>query len=56
MRLLFPFLQRYRTPSSSDERSGSETPPHWKQAQSRLKKLKEVNINKDKDKTSDTAA
>lgn len=36
---------RYRTPSRSDSeerRSGSETPPHWRQAQSRLRSYNEV--------------
>ncbi|XP_035216864.1 peptidyl-prolyl cis-trans isomerase G-like [Stegodyphus dumicola] len=33
---------RYRTPSPSGSRSGSETPPHWKQAQSRLRNIKDV--------------
>ncbi|XP_029823380.2 peptidyl-prolyl cis-trans isomerase G [Ixodes scapularis] len=34
-------FMRYRTPSPEGGRSGSETPPHWKQAQSRMKPLKE---------------
>ncbi|GFW72905.1 peptidyl-prolyl cis-trans isomerase G [Trichonephila clavipes] len=35
-------FMRYRTPSRSASRSGSETPPHWKQAQSRLRNIKDV--------------
>ncbi|XP_015915215.2 peptidyl-prolyl cis-trans isomerase G [Parasteatoda tepidariorum] len=35
-------FMRYRTPSRSTSRSGSETPPHWKMAQSRLKNIKDV--------------
>lgn len=34
-------FMRYRTPSPEGGRSGSETPPHWKQAQSRMKPLKD---------------
>ncbi|XP_022244072.1 peptidyl-prolyl cis-trans isomerase G-like isoform X2 [Limulus polyphemus] len=34
-------FMRYRTPSRSRSRSGSETPPHWKQAQARVKSLRE---------------
>ncbi|UYV83072.1 CDC16 [Cordylochernes scorpioides] len=30
-------FMRYRTPSSSEGRSGSETPPHWRQAQARTR-------------------
>ncbi|KAG8178069.1 hypothetical protein JTE90_007054 [Oedothorax gibbosus] len=39
-------FMRYRTPSRSASRSGSETPPHWKQAQSRLKNIKDVVLPK----------
>ncbi|CAL1274055.1 unnamed protein product [Larinioides sclopetarius] len=35
-------FMRYRTPSRSASRSGSETPPHWKQAQARLRNIKDV--------------
>ncbi|GIY73388.1 peptidyl-prolyl cis-trans isomerase G [Caerostris darwini] len=35
-------FMRYRTPSRSTSRSGSETPPHWKQAQARLRNIKDV--------------
>ena len=33
---------RYRTPSPSVHKSGTETPPHWKSAQSRLKSIDQV--------------
>jgi peptidyl-prolyl isomerase G (cyclophilin G) len=33
---------RFRTPSPTERRSGSETPPHWKSAQSRLKSIDDV--------------
>ncbi|XP_054712512.1 peptidyl-prolyl cis-trans isomerase G-like [Uloborus diversus] len=32
-------FMRYRTPSPTGSKSGSETPPHWKQEQSRLRKM-----------------
>ncbi|XP_023237535.1 peptidyl-prolyl cis-trans isomerase G-like [Centruroides sculpturatus] len=35
-------FMRYRTPSPSGTRSGSETPPHWRQAQSRVRPLKDI--------------
>ncbi|XP_064471456.1 peptidyl-prolyl cis-trans isomerase G-like [Ornithodoros turicata] len=34
-------FMRYRTPSPEGGRSGSETPPHWKQAQSRIRPFRE---------------
>ncbi|XP_074592963.1 peptidyl-prolyl cis-trans isomerase 9-like [Brevipalpus obovatus] len=35
-------FRRYRTPSPGDRRARSETPPHWRYAQARVKKLDEV--------------
>ncbi|KAH6929910.1 hypothetical protein HPB50_006631 [Hyalomma asiaticum] len=34
-------FMRYRTPSPEGSRSGSETPPHWRQAQARMRPLRE---------------
>ncbi|KAH7951096.1 hypothetical protein HPB52_004727 [Rhipicephalus sanguineus] len=34
-------FMRYRTPSPEGSRSGSETPPHWRQAQARMRPLRD---------------
>lgn len=38
------YLQRYRTPSRSRSRSRSVTPPHWKQAQKRIIRFSDLEV------------
>ncbi|RWS31187.1 peptidyl-prolyl cis-trans isomerase cyp11-like isoform X1 [Leptotrombidium deliense] len=43
-------FRRYRTPSPGDRKARSETPPHWKSAQSRTKSLSEALKPEEKEK------